>query len=163
MALGPQEPRAKSPEPSSSQVGTLFGLLLIVLPPILLVEDDFPLAQTMASALEAVGVPVEHCPTGELAIELLKAKRYPVLVLELVLPLSGGFSGGYVVKAVKKLPRPERPCIVLIASGAATLRGVDRSVVTSMLFKPLDFAIFTEYILATYRRALSTSGRETAA
>ena len=134
-----------------------------MLPPILLVEDDLPLAQTMASELEAVGVPVEHCPTGELAIELLQQKRYPVIVLELVLSLSGGVSGGYVVKAVKKMAREDRPAIVLIASGTATLRGVDRSVVTSMLFKPLDFALFTEYILATYRRSLSGCGRETAA
>ncbi|HET7706769.1 MAG TPA: hypothetical protein VFM36_11820 [Thermoanaerobaculia bacterium] len=134
-----------------------------MLPPILLVEDDLPLAQTMASELEAVGVPVEHCPTGELAIELLREKRYPVVVLELILSLSGGVSGGYVVKAVKKIPRPERPAIVLIASGSATLRGIDRTVVTSMLFKPLDFALFTEYILATYRRAVSSCGRETAA
>ena len=134
-----------------------------MLPPILLVEDDLTLAQTMACELEAVGVHVEHCPTGELAIELLQQKRYPVIILELVLPLSGGVSGGYVVKAVKKMPRAERPSIVLIASGAATLRGIDRSVVTSMLFKPLDFALFTEYILATYRRALSACGRETAA
>ena len=134
-----------------------------MLPPILLVEDDLPLAQTMASELEAVGVPVEHCPTGELAIELLEQKRYPVIVLELVLSLGGGVSGGYVVKAVKKMPRAQRPGVVLIASGAATLRGVDRSVVTSMLFKPLDFALFAEYILATYRRALSSCGRETAA
>ena len=134
-----------------------------MLPPILLVEDDLPLAQTMASALEAVGVPVEHCPTGELAIELLREKRYPVVVLELVLSLSGGVSGGYVVKAVKKIPRGERPAIVLIASGSATLRGIDRSMVTSMLFQPLDFPLFTEYVLATYRRAVSSCGRETAA
>jgi len=134
-----------------------------VLPPILLVEDDLSLAQTMASELESVGVPVEHCPTGELAIELLQQRRYPVIVLELALSLSGGVSGGYVVKAAKKIPRAERPAIVLIASGSATLRGVDRSVVTSMLFKPLDFALFTEYILATYRRVLSACGRETAA
>jgi DNA-binding response OmpR family regulator len=134
-----------------------------VLPPILLVEDDLALAQTMASELEAVGVPVEHCPTGGLAIELLQQKRYPVIVLELVLSLSGAVSGGYVVKAAKKLPRDKRPAIVLIASGSATLRGIDRSVVTSMLFKPLDFALFTEYILATYRRAVSAWGRESAA
>jgi DNA-binding response OmpR family regulator len=122
--------------------------------PILLVEDDVSLAQTLIAALEAVGIPVEHSPTGELACELLRAKNYPLLIVELILSNSGGISGGYVVKSVKRLPRGSRPAVIVLASAAASLRGLDRSSVSSMLFKPLDFNLFTEYVVTTYRHAL---------
>ena len=128
-----------------------------VAPPILLVEDDLALAQALTAELETVGIPVEHSPSGELALELLETKSYPVVVLELVLSTSGGISGGYVIKALRRLPRDQRPLVILMLSGSATLRGVDRSAVSSMLFKPLDFALFTEYVMATYRRALQVT------
>ncbi|HEU4522893.1 MAG TPA: response regulator [Thermoanaerobaculia bacterium] len=126
-------------------------------PPILLVEDDLALAQLLACELETIGIPVEHSPSGELAIELLQAKHYPVIVMELILSTSGGISGGYVVKAIRKLPPEMRPLIVLMLNGSATLRGLDRSAVSAMLFKPLDVKLFTEYVFATYRRALEVT------
>ena len=128
---------------------------------ILLVEDDLSLAQTLTAALEAVGIPVEHSPTGELACELIRAKAYPVVIVELILSSSGGISGGYVVKSVKRLPRESRPSVIVLASGSASLRGLDRSSISSMLFKPLDFNLFTEYVVTTYRHALSRQGLDT--
>jgi two-component system chemotaxis response regulator CheY len=123
-------------------------------PPILLVEDDLSLAQTVAILLENLGVPVEHCATGEVAIELVRSKRYPVVVVDII--LQSGISGLYVVSAIREMPSEERP-LVLIITGASleTLRGVDRSVVTSVMLKPLDFNLFTQYVLATYRKALN--------
>lgn len=128
--------------------------------PILLVEDDSSLAQTLIAALDAVGIAVDHSPTGELACELLRTKSYPLIVVELILSNSGGISGGYVIKSVKRLPRNARPAVIVLASGTASLRGLDRSSVSSMLFKPLDFPLFTEYVLTSYRHALGRVGSD---
>ncbi len=122
--------------------------------PILLVEDDLSLAQTVTILLENVGVPVEHCATGELAIELVRSKRYPVAIVDIV--LQSGISGLYVVSAIREIPSEQRPLVVIITGASLeTLRGVDRSVVTAVMLKPFDFELFTQYVLATYRRALN--------
>lgn len=123
--------------------------------PILIVEDDLSLAQTLVAALETTGIPIEHCVSAELAMEMLRSGHYAVVVVELV-PSSGvGVSGSYVVKAVRKLPKERRPAVIMLASPSASLRGIDRATVGALLFKPLDLALFTEYVAATYRRALS--------
>ena len=129
-------------------------------PPILVVDDDVALSQTMTLAIETAGVPVEQCTTGETAIELMRQKRYAVIVLDLI--LEQGVSGLYVVNAIREMPPEQRP-MILMATGAnlENLRGVDRSIVTAVLLKPLDFELFADYVLATYRRAIR-SGTEIA-
>ena len=123
-------------------------------PPILLVDDDLSLAQVMTMAIAEVGLPVEHCTTGEVAIELMKTKRYAVLVADLI--LEAGISGIYVVNAVRDMPKEQRPAILMITGGnLENLRGVDRSLVTAVMLKPVDLELFTNYVLATYRRALN--------
>ncbi len=54
-------------------------------PPILLVDDDLSLAQTLTGALESRGLPVDHCASGEVAIELIGEKRYPQVIIDVVL------------------------------------------------------------------------------
>lgn len=126
-------------------------------PPILLVEDDIALAQTMAYAIENVGVPVEHCATADTAIDLLREKYYAVIVVDLV--LEEGASGIYVINALRSVPPDQRP-LVLMTTGASLemLRGVDRSLVAAVMLKPIDFELFAEYVLATYRRAIGMAG-----
>jgi CheY-like chemotaxis protein len=117
--------------------------------PVLLVDDDLSLAQTMTSAIQAAGLPVEHCTTGEVAIELLKVKRYSVVIVDLILP--SGISGVYVVNALRRRPAAERPAVLMITAGSAeNLRGVDRQLVAAVLFKPLDIPLFREFVLAAH-------------
>ena len=125
-------------------------------PPILLVEDDIALAQTMALAIGNVGIPVEQCSSGETAIEWIRHKRYAVVVLDLI--LGEGVSGLYVVDAIRELTPDQRP-LILMTTGAnlENLRAIDRSMVTAVLLKPVDFELFAEYVLATYRRAVHTT------
>ena len=125
-------------------------------PPILLVDDDIALAQAMALAIENVGIPVERCTTGETAIEWIRQKRYAVVVLDLI--LEEGVSGLYVVDAIRELSPEQRP-MILMTTGAnlENLRGVDRTMVAAVMLKPVDFELFAEYVLATYRRAVHTT------
>lgn len=126
-------------------------------PPILLVDDDLSLAQTMSMAIENLGIPVEQCATGEVAIELIGKKRYAVVILDLI--LQSGVSGLYVVDAVRQMPQQQRPLILMVTGASLEmLRGVDPSLVTAVMLKPLDFDLFAQYVLATYRRALNLPG-----
>jgi DNA-binding response OmpR family regulator len=121
-------------------------------PPILLVDDDLALAQAMTMSIENVGIPVEHCATGEVAIDLIRQKRYAVIVVDVMLP--AGISGLYVVNAIRHLPVAQRPPVLMITGASLeNLRGVDKTVVTAVLLKPLDFALFADFVLATYRRS----------
>ena len=125
-----------------------------VAPPVLLVDDDLSLAQAMTQAIEHHGIPVEHCTTGEVAIELTRTKQYAVLIVDLI--LEQGISGIYVVNAVRQMPAGERPRIIMITGkNLENLRGVDRTVVTAVMLKPLDLDLFADYVLATYRHALN--------
>ena len=125
--------------------------------PVLLVDDDLSLAQTISSAIQSAGLPVEHCSTGEVAIELIKAKRYSVIIVDLILP--SGISGVYVVNAVRQLPGPERPTVLMITAGSPeNLRGVDRQLVSAILFKPLNLPLFTQMVVTAYRHAVTRRG-----
>ncbi len=122
-------------------------------PPILLIDDDLSLAQALMLVLENLGLEVEHCATGEVAIDLLRQKRYAVAVVDVI--LTAGISGIYVVNAIREMPVEKRP-VVLMLTGAniESLRGVDRTLVTAVMLKPVDFELFGQYVLATYRKAL---------
>jgi ActR/RegA family two-component response regulator len=133
-----------------------------VAPPILLVDDDIALAQAMALTIENVGIPVEQCTSGETAIQWIREKRYAVVVLDLI--LGEGVSGLYVVDAIRDLKPEQRP-LILMTTGAnlETLRGVDRTIVTAVILKPVDFGLFADYVLATYRRAIHATSEVAAA
>jgi two-component system, chemotaxis family, chemotaxis protein CheY len=125
-----------------------------VAPPILVVDDDLALAQAMTVIIANLGIPVEQCATGEVAIELMKTKRYAVVVVDVI--LQSGISGIYVVDAVRHMPAEERPAVLMITGASMeTLRGVDRTIVTAIMLKPIDFDLFAQYVLATYRRSLN--------
>ena len=121
-------------------------------PPILLVDDDLSLAQTLTGALESRGLPVDHCASGEVAIELIAAKRYPLVIIDVI--LEKGVSGVYVVDAIRKLPAAQRPDVFMLSDARANVRGIDHQVVTAVMLKPINFELFTDYVEATYRRAV---------
>ncbi len=121
-------------------------------PPILLVDDDLSLAQTLTGAMESRALPVDHCASGEVAIELIAAKRYPLVIIDVI--LEQGVSGVYVVDAIRKIPGAQRPDVLMLSDAKGTMRGIDHTVVTAVMLKPINFELFTDYVEATYRRAV---------
>lgn len=75
--------------------------------------------------------------------------------------LENGLSGLYVVEAIRELAPDQRP-LILTTTGANLeyLRGVDRTMVAAVILEPVDFGLFAEYVLATYRRAINTTSSE---
>jgi DNA-binding response OmpR family regulator len=58
---------------------------------ILIAEDDSLLAQMLAKKLGEENGTVEHAADGEAAMGMLKANKYDVLLLDLMLPKVDGF------------------------------------------------------------------------
>lgn len=128
--------------------------------PILLVEDDLALSEALTSTIHATGLPVEHCTSGELAIDLVRERNFAVAVIDIVLGI--GVSGLYVINAIRQLPASRRPEVVVITGGKIeSLRGVDRSLVAAVLLKPLNLPLFADYVLATYRHAIANRPQPT--
>ena len=127
-------------------------LCAVEMPKLLLVEDDLALAQTMILSLQRAGMAVEHCSTAEVAIELIQAHRFPVIICDVI--LGGGMSGLYVVDSLRKIPAEERP-EVLVITGASLeyIRGLNRQLVTAILIKPVDFDLFTNMVRVTCEHA----------
>jgi DNA-binding response OmpR family regulator len=58
---------------------------------ILIAEDDSLLAQMLARKLGEENAVVEHAPDGQVALDMLTAKKYDILLLDLMLPKVDGF------------------------------------------------------------------------
>ena len=117
--------------------------------PILVVEDDLSLSEALAAKLDAPDRPVDRCQTAEVAVELLGAKRYGLVVLDLM--LLDGASGIYVIDFLRGLPEASRPPVLMItACNVDNLRSIDRCLVKAIMLKPLDFELFRAFALSTY-------------
>lgn len=125
--------------------------------PVLLVEDDIVLARALCEVLHGSGMPVDHCQTGEVAIELMKNRRYCMLIVDLILP--EGVSGTYVINAMRRSYPDGRPPVLMITGASLeSCRGIDRSAVAAIMFKPLDLQLFAAYARATYDHACRKLG-----
>lgn len=58
---------------------------------ILLAEDDDLMAQMLAKKISDENAVIERAADGEAAIEMLKAKKYDIILLDLMLPKVDGF------------------------------------------------------------------------
>ena len=117
--------------------------------PILLVDDDVALANSLATQLESAGIDVDRCQTAEVAVELVRQKRYGLIVLDMM--LLDGASGVYVIDELRNVPEAARPPVLMItACNVDNLRSIDRCAVKAIMLKPLDFELFRAYALATY-------------
>jgi DNA-binding response OmpR family regulator len=116
--------------------------------PILIVEDDLSLSEALALQLEPAGVEIDRCQTAEVAVELLRLRRYGLVVLDLM--LLDGASGVYVLDHLRSTLSEGAPVLVITACNVDNLRSIDRCLVKAIMLKPLDFDLFRAYALATY-------------
>ena len=66
---------------------------------ILIAEDERAIASILALKLNHAGYNAETAPDGEAALEMLKAKTYDLILLDLIMPKKDGFS---VLEELKK-------------------------------------------------------------
>lgn len=101
---------------------------------VLIVDDELEFLELMQNRLDKRGFSVETAPAGEKALELVKAKAFDAMVLDVKMP---GMDGIEVLRRVKQM-RPELPVLLLTghASMEAAMTGVEIGAVDYLL-KPV--------------------------
>ncbi|MBA6391820.1 response regulator transcription factor [Colwellia sp. BRX10-3] len=76
---------------------------------ILVVEDDQDIADLVTLTLQEIGLTVEHCLSGEVAIEKLAINQYDLVMLDVMLP---GISGLDVCRQLRE-QKPEQVILMV--------------------------------------------------
>lgn len=102
---------------------------------ILLVEDDYALAQSLEKALSDEGFVVNNVATGEAAVYLIKTETPDMVILDIGLP---DISGLKVLKSIRPL-HPDLPVLLLTARDTVDdkVHGLD-SGADDYMTKPFD-------------------------
>ena len=82
-------------------------------PTILLVEDDPFLSALLKTRLQNEGFTVMHAMDGQQAIEMLKALKPSLILLDLILPKRSGFE---VMEAIQSDPELNKSPIIIISN-----------------------------------------------
>ena len=96
--------------------------------PILIVEDDPDISESLKYNFEREGLPVITALTGEagLAAALTERESPSLIILDLMLP---GMSGTQFCRRLRRAPATRRPPLSLISPCTATIRGLASGVV----------------------------------
>jgi len=122
---------------------------------ILIVEDDAPIARLMQIHLEAAGLSAECCGNGDKAIELLQENRYQAVVLDRMLPGSGGMR---VLRFIRRNPEEMLPVMMVTALGqmADRVQGLNEGA-DDYLAKPFEPEELVARLQALLRRSHATA------
>lgn len=116
------------------------------MPLALVVEDDLTLGKLLCHSFNKAGISSVFVSTAEEASIELAQKPVDYAVIDVTLP---GTSGLYVIEAIRKLEKDRRPAVVLItATRANILDKIDRNVVKTVMFKPLNVPALVAFISA---------------
>lgn len=121
---------------------------------ILLVEDDLPLAQTLAEALSDQLYAVDIATDGLLAWDYVKMLNYDLLLLDVMLPKMDGMT------LCQKLRSHRYPMPILMLTARDTISDKINSLdagADDYLIKPVDLGELFARIRALLRRGLITS------
>lgn len=80
---------------------------------ILIVEDEFFLAETLKDRFEFLGYDVLYAENGEEAIRLLQSSKVDLVVMDVIMPVMDGFEATRKIRADEKLKKI--PVIILTA------------------------------------------------
>jgi len=119
--------------------------------PILIVEDDAPIARLMQMHLEAAGLFAEICGHGDKAMELLQEGKYRAVVLDRMLPGSGGMR---VLRFIRRNPEEMLPVLMVTALGqtADRVQGLNEGA-DDYLAKPFEPEELVARVQALLRRS----------
>jgi CheY-like chemotaxis protein len=122
----------------------------------LVVDDSLPVRVQLHRALQPLVGRIDFAETGEAALALLRARRYGIVFLDVVLP---GVDGYEVCRNVKEGPARHTPVIMLTSNSSPAdrvkgkLAGCD-----TYLIKPVGQAMFHEVVSQFLRTPLAETG-----
>jgi CheY-like chemotaxis protein len=119
---------------------------------ILIVDDEFGLAETVGDVLMAMGYEVMTAVNGRLALGALREKRPDAILLDVMMPV---MSGPEMLAAVRSDENYRDIPVVLMSAAApeAMLREL-RPTITAFLQKPFTF----EQLMAALHKCLDREG-----
>ncbi|MDD1016799.1 MULTISPECIES: response regulator [Pseudomonas] len=102
---------------------------------ILVVDDEYLIAQILGWALEDAGFDVELAGNGHKALELLKGKRVELVITDYMMP---GMNGEELATSIRAEPQWQGVSVMLM-SGAQAYRGREAPALFAAVFdKPFD-------------------------
>ena len=110
---------------------------------ILIADDDPPLRGLLRLVAARAGFEVDTAANGAEALEMLKANRYAVAIVDLMMPWMSGYE---LIDSIKTMPsRP--PVVVVTALTDAQLGRLDSAVVSSIMRKPFDIEMLSAVLI----------------
>lgn len=124
---------------------------------ILLVEDEFRLAEILKKQFEAHGFDVEIASDGYIGKQLVESKNYNLIILDINLPLINGYD---LCREIRKT-NSRIPIIMLTALGTADnkVNGFDVGA-DDYVLKPFDFRELLARVNVFLRRSESNTKAE---
>ena len=110
---------------------------------ILIADDDPPLRGLLRLVAARAGFEVDTAANGADALEKLRANRYAVAVIDLMMPRMSGYD--VIEHLAEMTPRP--PVVVVTALNDAQLARLDSSVVSSILRKPFEIEMLSAVLI----------------
>jgi len=118
---------------------------------VLVVEDDAPIARLIQMHLEAAGLKVKCCANGDDAIGLLQEGGFQAVVLDRMLPGSGGMK---ILRFIRRNPEEMLPVLMVTALGqtADRVQGLNEGA-DDYLVKPFEPEELVARLQALLRRS----------
>ena len=123
----------------------------------LVVEDDPAIRRLVEKLLHRNGIEIDTAHDGLVAIDKIRAGRYTVILLDLMIPEASGYE---VIEFIKR-SGIKTPVAVVSAVSQQALKKLDLDVVKLVISKPFDVEEFTKAILALCRDAEPDAGQGT--
>lgn len=78
---------------------------------VLIVEDERPLAHALQLKLEHEGIETQIAANGQECLDLLKTQKFDVMLLDMMMPVLGGFA---VLEEINKMS--EKPIVFVLSN-----------------------------------------------
>lgn len=78
---------------------------------VLIVEDERPLAHALQLKLEHEGIEAQIATNGEECLKLIKAQKFDIVLLDMMMPVMGGFA---VLEEMNKMS--EKPTVFVLSN-----------------------------------------------
>jgi two-component system sensor histidine kinase/response regulator len=121
------------------------------MPTVLIIDDDTAIRVLLRAILRREGFEVFEAREGEEALHVLSTRRFDVILLDLMMPV---MSGHQVLDQLALTQPKNRNVIVLTAASERHLRGINRTVVRSVLRKPFNLHELVDEVRAALRKRL---------
>lgn len=118
---------------------------------VLIVDDEFGLAEMAGELLSMLGYSVTTAINGKLALASLNQTRPDIILLDVMMPI---MSGSDVLRALKADPdHASIPVVMMSAAGSEVLAAELRPLIAGFLHKPFTYDELTAVLQTALRPA----------